>query len=98
MVGLDSRMREGPIGPSPSGSRRRARPLAVALRSAPAQKVPLAPHSTATRAAASASNARNASASAAAVSRSTAAALADARSEEHTSELQSRFDLVCRLL
>src|SRR5699024_10360915 len=25
-------------------------------------------------------------------------ALADGRSEEHTSELQSRFDLVCRLL
>src|SRR5207249_8962969 len=27
-----------------------------------------------------------------------AGALADVRSEEHTSELQSRFDLVCRLL
>src|SRR5438067_4232263 len=27
-----------------------------------------------------------------------ATAVADARSEEHTSELQSRFDLVCRLL
>src|SRR5699024_12296381 len=27
-----------------------------------------------------------------------AEALADSRSEEHTSELQSRFDLVCRLL
>src|SRR5207249_9382127 len=26
------------------------------------------------------------------------AELADSRSEEHTSELQSRFDLVCRLL
>src|SRR5207249_10468064 len=28
----------------------------------------------------------------------TAKSLQDARSEEHTSELQSRFDLVCRLL
>src|SRR5207249_10485455 len=28
----------------------------------------------------------------------TAQALVDERSEEHTSELQSRFDLVCRLL
>src|SRR5207249_10619469 len=30
--------------------------------------------------------------------RSTVGTLTDIRSEEHTSELQSRFDLVCRLL
>src|SRR5207249_12286907 len=31
-------------------------------------------------------------------SRSSTASSSDGRSEEHTSELQSRFDLVCRLL
>src|SRR5438445_10117397 len=65
-------MRVGPIGPSPSGARRLPRSVAMALRSAPAQKVPPAPHSTATRASPSASNARKASASARAVGRSTA--------------------------
>src|SRR5205085_10598830 len=65
-------MRVGPIGPSPSGARRLPRSVAMALRSAPAQNVPPAPHSTATRAAPSASKARNASASACAVGRSTA--------------------------
>src|SRR5438874_217693 len=65
-------MRLGPMGPSPSGARRLPRPAAMAFRSAPAQNVPPAPHSTATRAAASASNARKASASAAAVGPSTA--------------------------
>src|SRR5699024_12802393 len=32
------------------------------------------------------------------MARCAAAAMSSARSEEHTSELQSRFDLVCRLL
>src|SRR5919201_1781907 len=72
MTGLASSMRLGPIGPSPLGARRLPRPAAMALRSAPAQNVPPAPHSTATRASASASNARKASASAAAVGPSTA--------------------------
>src|SRR5881394_3143754 len=44
----------------------------MAFRSAPAQKVPLAPHSTAMRASVSSSNARKAAASAAAVGPSTA--------------------------
>src|SRR5919108_3304286 len=72
MTGLASSMRLGPRGPSPSGARRLPRPAAMALRSAPAQNVPPAPHSTATRASASASKARKASASAAAVGPSTA--------------------------
>src|SRR5688572_9700072 len=72
MTGLASSMRLGPIGPSPSGARRLPPPVAMALRSAPAQNVPPAPHSTATRAVSSASKARNASASAAAVGPSTA--------------------------
>src|SRR5437868_15140405 len=33
-----------------------------------------------------------------AIARTAKRVLEDARSEEHTSELQSRFDLVCRLL
>src|SRR5690349_1366 len=41
---------------------------------------------------------RNASGSEGRRSRPTPAAVASARSEEHTSELQSRRDLVCRLL
>src|SRR5688500_13485835 len=72
MVGLDIRMRLGPTGPSPSGSRRLPVALAIALRSAPAQNVPPAPHNTAAAADGSASNARNASASCAAVAPSTA--------------------------
>jgi hypothetical protein len=65
-------MRVGPIGASPVGSERFGAPAAMACRSAPEQKVPPAPHSTATRAPSSASKARNASASAWAVARSTA--------------------------
>src|SRR5690606_15645934 len=57
---------------SPSGAMRLGVPLAIALRSAPAQNVPWSPHSTATRASASASKLRKASASASAVDRSTA--------------------------
>ena len=60
------------MGPSPVGSTRSPLPVPKALRSAPAQKVPPAPHSTATRASASASKARNASASARALGPSTA--------------------------
>src|SRR5262245_31049535 len=60
------------MGPSPSGATRRPRSVPTDFRSAPAQKVPPAPQSTATRASASASNARKASASAAAPGPSTA--------------------------
>ena len=72
ITGLPSSMRDGPIGPSPSGATRFGVPGAIALRSAPAQNVPWSPYSTPTRASSSASNARNASASASAVARSTA--------------------------
>src|SRR5258705_3573634 len=65
-------MRVGPIGPSPYVILRSFGPAATAFRSAPAQKVPFAPHSTATRVALSRSNARNASASAFRVGRSIA--------------------------
>ena len=71
-TGLDSRSRLGPIGPSPSSVTRLPRSVPIALRSAPAQKVPPAPVSTATAASSSASNARKASASADAVGPSTA--------------------------
>src|SRR5438046_3878142 len=86
-------MRVGPIGPSPYGRGCLGGAAAKALRSKPAQKVPWAPQSTATRASRSRSKARNAARSAAAVGGSTAF-----RSEEHTSELQSLTNLVCRLL
>src|SRR4030095_1159597 len=66
------RMRVGPIGPSPYVILRFSGPAATAFRSAPAQKVPLAPHSTATRAFLSRSNTRNAAASAVPVGRATA--------------------------
>src|SRR3989442_13442998 len=65
-------MRVGPIGPSPYVILRFFGPAATAFRSAPAQKVPFAPHSTATRAPWSPSNARNAAASALPVGRSIA--------------------------
>jgi hypothetical protein len=67
-------MRDGPMGPSPSGESRLARcgSAATAFRSAPAQKLPPAPDSTATLALSSASKALNASASACAVGPSTA--------------------------
>src|SRR5262245_22363061 len=60
------------MGPSPSGASRSPRSVPRALRSAPAQKTPPAPHSTATRSASSRSNSRNASASALAAAPSTA--------------------------
>src|SRR4030095_1592910 len=60
------------MGPSPWALTRLPRSVPTAFRSAPAQNVPPAPHSTATRASASASNWRKASASAAAVGPSTA--------------------------
>ena len=72
IAGLSSSSREGPIGPSPSGDTRSYLPAANSFRSAPAQKVPPSPQSTATLASASASNARKASASDRAVSGSTA--------------------------
>src|SRR5262245_51888828 len=56
------------MGPSPSGASRSPRSVPRALRSAPAQKTPPAPHSTATRSASSRSNSRNAPASALAAS------------------------------
>src|SRR5215470_19780438 len=65
-------MRVGPIGPSPYAIFRLRGPAATAFRSAPAQKVPLSPQSTATRAVLSRSKARNASASALPVGRSIA--------------------------
>ena len=72
ITGLDSRIRVGPIGPSPSSLTWLPRSVPIALRSAPAQNVPPAPYSTATDCDASASKARNASARAAAVGPSTA--------------------------
>ncbi|SKV71747.1 Uncharacterised protein [Mycobacteroides abscessus subsp. abscessus] len=72
ITGLDSRNREGPIGPGPCGCSSLPRSVPIALRSAPAQKVPLSPHSTATDASGSASNSVNAASSAAAVGPSTA--------------------------
>ncbi len=54
ITGLFITIRDGPIGPSPVGSSRLASPVAMALRSAPAQKVPPSPQSTATRASSSA--------------------------------------------
>ncbi len=71
-TGFDSAIRVGPIGPAPSASIRLGRPSPAATRSAPAQKVPPSPQSTATRASASRSNASKAATSASAVSRSTA--------------------------
>src|ERR1700730_8063995 len=71
MTGLESSMRVGPIGPSPVGFVPLPS-LPRALRSAPAQKVPPAPQSTAARVAGSASTARKASARARAVGPSTA--------------------------
>src|SRR5215510_12698939 len=65
-------MRVGPIGQSPYAIFRFFGPVATAFRSAPAQKVPLSPQSTATRAFVSRSNARNAAASALPVGRSIA--------------------------
>src|SRR6266850_446064 len=72
IAGLSSSSREGPIGPSPCGDTWSYSPAANAFRSAPAQKFPPSPQSTATLASASASNARKASASDRAVSGSTA--------------------------
>ena len=79
ITGLRSCRRVGPIGPSAamSGFRLSARslvsnPPATVFRSAPAQKVPALPCSTATQASASASKALNASASNCAVGPSTA--------------------------
>ena len=71
ITGFPSRRRVGPIGPGPSSvtdTGRRSAP-AIAFRSAPAQKYPPAPVSTATWADSSASNASNAASSAAAVTR-----------------------------
>ena len=72
ITGLPSRIRVGPIGPSPDSCTWLPRSVPIALRSAPAQKVPPSPYSTATLAPSSASKARNASASAGAVGPSTA--------------------------
>lgn len=72
MTGLVSRIRVGPIGPSPSASALLLRSVPMPLRSAPAQKVPPSPHRTATDASLSASNRRKASASPSAVGPSTA--------------------------
>src|ERR1017187_5082244 len=71
ITGLDSRILVGPIGTVPSGSDKLAG-SPMALRSAPAQNVPPAPHSTATRASGSASKSANAATSTAAVGPSTA--------------------------
>ena len=65
ITGFESDRRVGPIGPSAATSG--SSEFDIACRSAPAQNVPPAPHSTATEAAGSASKARNASASSAAV-------------------------------
>lgn len=72
ITGLDSRIRVGPIGPSPSSVTWLPRSVPSALRSAPAQNVPPSPHSTAARASGSDSNSRKAVASSAAVGPSTA--------------------------
>ena len=74
ITGLPSRSRVGPIGPGPSSDTdtgRRSTP-AIAFRSAPAQKYPPVPVSTATCAASSPSKASNAASNAAAVAASTA--------------------------
>src|SRR5205809_5312863 len=67
MTGFVRRKRVGPSGPSPSSVSRLPLPLAIAFRSAPAQKVPAAPVSTATAWCSPRSKARNVSASASAV-------------------------------
>ncbi len=72
ITGFDSRIRVGPIGPSPSSETRLPSSVPIALRSAPAQNVPPSPYSTATAWLSSASNARKASARARAVGPSTA--------------------------
>jgi len=72
MTGLDSRSRLIPIGPSPSGATRLPRSVPIAVRSAPEQKTPPSPCSTATAAPGSASIARKAAASCSAVGPSTA--------------------------
>ena len=72
ITGLERRSRLMPIGPSPSAATRLPRSVPSAVRSAPEQKTPPAPCSTATAASGSASNARNAAASRAAVGPSTA--------------------------
>src|SRR5262245_41116348 len=64
-------MREGPIGPSPSSATRFPRPSETPFRSAPAQKQPSAPVSTAAASESSASKRRNAAASSVAVGPST---------------------------
>ena len=73
-TGLPSSRRVGPMWPSCGCSfgRRLGSPLATALRSAPAQKVPWVPVRMATSSVASASKSRNAAASAAPVALSTA--------------------------
>jgi hypothetical protein len=55
-TGLLNSMREGPMGPSPSGARWGSRPSDTAFRSAPAQNVPPSPKKTPTFASASAQN------------------------------------------
>ena len=60
ITGLDSTIRLGPIGPGPVRCTGLASGVPNALRSAPAQKVPLSPHSTATAAESSLSNSSNA--------------------------------------
>src|SRR5688572_30724834 len=72
MTGLDSTILLGPIGPAPSGCTRLPSAEPNALRSAPEQNVPPAPHRTATRWTPSASNDSKAETSAAAVGPSTA--------------------------
>src|SRR5439155_12297595 len=67
MTGFVRRKRVGPSGPSPSSVNGLPLPLASAFRSAPAQKVPAAPVSTATAWCSPRSKARNVAASAAAV-------------------------------
>ena len=60
ITGFDSCIRDGPIGPGPVRWTGFASGVPKALRSAPAQKVPLSPHSTATAAESSRSNSSNA--------------------------------------
>jgi len=48
MTGLLSRMRVGPMGPSPAGSTRLGLPAAIFFKSAPAQNWPWSPQNTAT--------------------------------------------------
>jgi hypothetical protein len=77
ITGLVVSTRVGPTGPSPSGVTRLARGAPgsrMALRSAPAQNVPLAPVSTATPAVSSASKRPKAATSSSAVGRSMALA------------------------